>query len=167
MPESISLAPLAIRRYRSEDANETLAIFLDAVTVTASADYLAEQMAAWSRPEQRNIPEWDQGMQDRDSYVAVIDGEIAGFSDVSAEGYIHMIFVAPRHSRRGIATALLNLLETRAREAETHRLSANVSITARPFFEHHGFEVVAEQHPVMAGVQMTNFHMKKSLHAVE
>ncbi|MGO4586738.1 GNAT family N-acetyltransferase [Arthrobacter sp. 2RAF6] len=167
MSESISLSSLEIRRYRRDDANQTLAIFLDAVTVTASADYSPEQIAAWSRPEQRNAPEWDQGMHDRDSYVAIIDGEIAGFSDVSTEGYIHMMFVSPRHSRRGIATALLNSLETRAREAATDRLSATVSITARPFFERHGFEVVAEQHPVMAGVQMANFHMTKSLDAVE
>lgn len=44
-------------------------------------------------------------------------------------------------------------------------LSADVSITARPFFERRGFEVVTEQHPVTAGVRMTNFHMAKSLGA--
>jgi putative acetyltransferase len=159
--------PLEVRRYRSSDAAATLAVFLDSVTVTASADYSVEQIAAWSRRERRTVSDWDRGMRRRNSYVAVHDGEIAGFSDVSDEGYIDMMFVSPRHSRRGVATALLAALAARARGLELESLSADVSITARPFFERHGFEVVTEQHPVTAGVRMTNFHMTKSLGASE
>jgi len=88
--------PLEVRLYRSSDAAATLAVFLDSVTVTASADYSVEQIAAWSRREQRTVSDWDRGMR-RSSYVAVHDGEIAGFSDVSDEGYIDMMFVSPCH----------------------------------------------------------------------
>ncbi|MDR2997660.1 MAG: GNAT family N-acetyltransferase, partial [Microbacterium sp.] len=95
--------------------------------------------------------------------VAVVDGRVAGFSDVSAEGYIDMMFVSPAFTRRGVARALLAEVESRALAAGTAALMANVSVTARPFFEHAGFSVEAEQHPVIDGIELTNFRMTKPL----
>ena len=42
-------------------------------------------------------------------------------------------------------------------------LYAQVSLTARPFFEHAGFEVVSEQHLLVRGVALKNFCMEKML----
>ena len=162
--QNVSEATLVeVRSYRSEDANATLTTFLEAIKETAAADYSPEQVAAWARPEQRTVPEWDRALRGRNSYVALLDEQIAGFSDVSSDGYIDMMFVSPRHSRRGVASALLTHLQDHARVHGARGLSADVSITARPFFERHGFAVVTKQHPVIAGVQMTNFRMTKIL----
>ncbi|MEO7124135.1 MAG: GNAT family N-acetyltransferase [Lacisediminihabitans sp.] len=60
---------------------------------------------------------------------------------------------------RGVARQLLEHLEAQARSERTPMLSADVSITARPFFERHGFTVEAKQHPVKAGVELTNYKM--------
>jgi putative acetyltransferase len=154
---------IAVRRYRPADAADTLAIFLAAVTETASADYSPEQIQAWARPETRELTAWHAAMHARNSYVATVNGDPAGFSDVGPHGYIDMMFVSPRHHRTGVARNLLAHVEAQARAARMSVLTANVSITARPFFERHGFVVVAEQHPAMAGVQLTNYAMKKSL----
>ena len=99
----------------------------------------------------------------RESYVALVGEQAAGFSDVSAEGYIDMLFVSPRFARRGVARELLTFVELRARALSARWLSSNVSITARPLFRAMGFQVVAEQHPVTGGVVMTNFRMTKVL----
>src|SRR5699024_2225824 len=56
---------LEIRPYRSADAAGTLAVFLAAITRTASADCSREQIAAWARPGSRTVPEWDREMQAR------------------------------------------------------------------------------------------------------
>lgn len=154
---------LLIRPYRREDAASTLAVFIDAITVTAAADYAPEQIAAWARPEQRDLTEWDRAMLGRNSLVAVADGAIAGFSDVSAGGHIDMMFVSPHHARRGVATALLARLEAEACAAGAVALSTDASLTARPFFERCGFVANAEQHPVIGGVRLTNFRMSKAL----
>ncbi|MGB3687658.1 MAG: GNAT family N-acetyltransferase [Ornithinimicrobium sp.] len=163
MPRNTLLSDLKIRPYRNEDADGTLDVFLAAVTITAAADYSEGQIAAWSGPSHRNTTDWDRSMTIRDSYVAVLEDEIVGFSDVNADGYIDMLFVSPRHTRRGIARSLLTFMEIRALDLGAHQLWANVSRTARPLFERHGFAVQVEQHPVLAGVQMTNFRMLKSL----
>lgn len=152
-----------VRSYRSEDANATLTVFLEAITETAEADYSPGQIAAWARPEKRTVPEWDRAMQGRNSYVALLDKQIVGFSDVNREGYIDMMFVSPRHSRRGVASALLTHLHVDAQAHGIRGLSVDASITARPFFEKHGFTTVTQQNPMTAGVQMTNFRMTKVL----
>lgn len=154
---------IAIRPYRDADAAATLAIFLAAVTETAAADYSPEQIQAWARPDERELSAWHTAMQKRNSWVATVEGEPAGFSDVDRHGYIDMMFVAPRHLRIGVARRLLGHVEAHARAEGLAHLTANVSITARPFFERHGFVVEKEQHPVMASVQLTNYAMKKLL----
>lgn len=100
MDAAVSEAPVVeVRSYRREDASATLTTFLDAINETAAADFSPEQIAAWARPEQRTVPEWDRAMGSRNSYVAVLDQQIVGFSDVNADDYIDMIFVSRRRAR--------------------------------------------------------------------
>ncbi|MDY7529240.1 MULTISPECIES: GNAT family N-acetyltransferase [unclassified Cryobacterium] len=154
---------VVIRPYGHADAADTLAIFLAAVTETAAADYSPEQIQAWARPEARELSTWHTAMQARNSYVATVHGVPAGFSDVDSEGYIDMMFVAPRYLGRGVARQLIGHAEARASQEHLTELTADVSITARPVFERSGFTVEAEQHSMTAGVQLTNFKMKKKL----
>lgn len=156
-------APVEVRAYSDLDAAATLAIFIAAVTETASADYTAEQTEAWADPDGRDLRRWGIAMAARRSFVATIERQMAGFSDVSPDGYIDMMFVAPHFLRRGVAWQLIAHGEALARESKARELSADVSITARPFFERHGFIVEAEQHPVKRGISLTNFKMRKAL----
>lgn len=160
---SSSRSQIRIRSYDSADAGETLRIFHDEITVTASADYTLEQIAAWAEPDNRDVAGWDRSMLARESYVALISEQLAGFSDISADGFIDMLFVSPRFARQGVARELLTFLELRAVKMSVDRLSSNASITARPIFESLSFQMVDEQHPVSGGVVMTNFRMIKEL----
>lgn len=152
-----------LRPFEDADAAATLKVFTAAILETASADYSAEQVEAWARPGRRDLAVWREAMRARDAVVATVESEVVGFSDVSASGYIDMMFVSPRHARRGVARLLLAHVEARARREGVAELSSDVSITARPFFERHGFVAVAEQHPVREGVELTNHRMVKAL----
>ena len=154
---------VVIRPYVEADAAATLALFLAAVTETAAADYSPEQIQAWARPDSRDLATWHAAMLQRTSCVATVDGEPVAFSDVSPTGYIDMLFVSPCHQRRGVARRLLRYVEAQARGAQAAQLTADVSITARPFFERSGFLVEEERHPVKYGVQLTNFRMTKRI----
>ena len=131
--------------------------------VTAARDYTRAQLNAWARPDQLDVTQWNRSMLRRNSVVATLGDRVVGFSDVSKNGHIDMLYVPPDFARRGIARALMAFLEKQARSNSAQQLTANVSITARPFFEAVGFQVEAEQHPVVNGVVMTNFHMTKDL----
>jgi putative acetyltransferase len=47
--------------------------------------------------------------------------------------------------------------------AGTRRLFAEVSVTARPFFERHGFAVLAEQEVAVREVRLTNYRIERPL----
>lgn len=155
--------PITLRPYRSADAAPTLTVFTEAITQTAAAHYTPQQIDAWARPGRHDLASWDGAMRGRASVVAVVGDEVVGFSDVDGDGYIDMLFVSPRHLRRGIARTLLGFVEQQARSAATAELVSDVSIAARPFFESIGFHVVREQRPVKEGVELTNYRMRKIL----
>ncbi len=154
----------SLRPYAEGDAAATLRVFTDAITQTASDDYSAEQIEAWARPGRRDLGAWHDAMANRRSIVAEMDGRVVGFSDVSDQGYIDMMFVAPEQRGNGIARLLLDWDAEQARSSGAAALTADVSRTARPFFERNGFTVTAEQRPVKEGVELVNFAMRKPLH---
>ncbi len=74
---------------------------------------------------------------------------------------LDMMFVHPAHQRLGVATALLATVESVAREQGLSRLFTEASITARPFFERHGFRVIRQRTVHRRGQDLTNFAMEK------
>lgn len=154
---------MLLRAYDESDAAATLDVFLRAVRITASKDYAPEQIAAWAAPQDRSTDGWHAKRLRVDTVVAVEDGTVIGFSDTDEHGYIDMMFVDPALTRRGVATALLQHVTETARAHGALELTTHASLTARPFFERHGFEVVEERRPVLRGVSLTNFAMRRAL----
>lgn len=126
-------------------------------------------------PLARDLEEWDRARRSARTVVAVVEdrtqhrtpgGTAVGFAGLTGTGHIDMLFVAPAHGRRGIATALLRRLSEIAGAQGADELTADVSLTARPFFEANGFRVLAEQHPVRNGVRLVNHRMVRELRGV-
>lgn len=79
--------------------------------------------------------------------VAERDSQVVGFASAQQtfadEVELYTLFVHPDHQRDGVGTALLEAVETTAREADVDRLRTGVlagNHAARGFFEEHGFE---------------------------
>lgn len=153
---------LVIRPYGAADASATLNVFRSAIRVTAANDYSADQIDAWASRD-INPETWNAARAARTTMVALVDGNVAGFTDIDAAGHIHMLFVDPRHGRRGVATALLDWTRREAERCGARSLTTSASITARPFFESHSFVVTEMQHPVVRGVALRNYAMKRPL----
>jgi len=153
---------LQLRDHTPDDAPATLAVFRRAVHRTAARDYTAEQVAAWA-PDDIDPAAWAARRAAARTRVAVREGAVVGFTDVDAAGYVDMLFVDPDAARQGVARALLEWAVATATADGATELTTHASITARPFFEAHGFVVVAEQHPVRRGVTLTNYRMRRPL----
>lgn len=153
---------MELRDYTDADAGATLDVFLRAIRVTAARDYSPEQVAAWA-PDDVDPAGWGARRAAARTRVAVRDGVVVGFTDVDAAGYVDMLFVDPAAARTGVARALLDWAVRTARAGGATELTTHASVTARPFFAAHGFEVVAEQHPVRRGVTLTNYRMRRAL----
>ena len=153
---------ITLRPYRPDDCDALVALFRAAVRKVAIRDYTAAQVEAWA-PEHIDGAAWDARRRSRPTWVAELDGRIAGFTDLEADGHIDMLFVSPDHQGRGIATALYCQVGAAAREAKLSRLYTEASITARPFFARHGFRVIAEQTVHRREVALVNYSMEKQL----
>lgn len=152
---------LAVRRYRPEDRDATIDIFLRAVREIASRDYAPAQIDAWARVEDRAA--WGDRRASRPTWIATRDGVPAGFSDLKADGRVDMLFVHPAHRGVGIAGLLLATVEAEARRRGLTLLTTEASLTARPFFQARGFRVTAEQEVVRRGERLRNARMEKRL----
>lgn len=152
-----------IRRYEAADLDAVIGVFLRSVREVASRDYDADQIAAWAQVD-RDV--WLRRRLERPTWVALLADVIAGFIDLESSGHIDMLFVDPANPRKGVASALLDTVENAARKQRLALLDTDASITARPFFEKHGFQVVRSQDVALRGQRLTNFRMEKCLTAV-
>ena len=156
------MTAVSIRPYTAADLDLLIVLFNGAVRGVASRDYTPAQIAAWA-PDTPDRAAWAARLGGRPTLVAEMDGVIAGFSDLEPDGHIDMLFVDADHQGRGVAGALLDRIETMAREQGLERLFTEASITARPVFEHRGFHVEAAQDVPLRGQTFRNYRMTKAL----
>jgi putative acetyltransferase len=154
-----------IRTYRDKDREATRGVFERAVHGSASAHYSAEQVEAWapSLTTASELLEWGTARSAAVTFVAVEEGKVVGFGDLIGGSVLDMLYVDPAFTRRGIATALIDRLCRLATEGGAVAIETDASTTARPAFERHGFVVLEEQTPVVRGIAMTNFKMRRLL----
>lgn len=67
---------------------------------------------------------------------------MVGFSSMNKDGYLHSMFVHKDWQGKGVATQLLSEVEHIARQWGVAEITSEVSLTARPFFEKKGYEIV-------------------------
>ncbi len=158
----MNIPRIEIRDYRADDCEALADIFQRAVHQIARRDYSRVQIAAWA-PETRDMEAFAARLGARPTFVAEYDGKVAGFTDLDGEGHIDMFYVNPDFQRRGVASAMLRFLAARGHSERRKRLYSEVSITARPVFERHGFKVLAYQTVPTNGQSLGNYRMEKLL----
>ena len=152
-----------IRKYQAGDELAIGRIYYDAVHQLTCDDYSEEQRNAWATPIESD-PDWAEKWRKRcelkQPWVAVVDDTVAGFIEFEADGHIDCTYVSPDHAGKGHMSAFMKRIFEEARQANLIRLYAEVSITARPFFERHGFRVVRENPHQVRGVPSLNYIME-------
>jgi putative acetyltransferase len=149
---------IIIRPYTSTDLDAVIDIFQRAVRETASRDYNEAQISAWS---QVDYSRWEMRRMSRPTWLALVDGQPAGFTDLEPDGHLDMMFVHPAFNGRGIATELFKTVIESARQQGIQRVFTEASITAKPFFEKQGFAVITSQLVEIRGQVLQNFKMEK------
>ena len=155
---------MTIRPYCPSDTPALLALFHDTVHAVNASDYSPEQVDARAPPTQ-DADAWAARLGAWDTLVAEEDSRLVGFCDLEADGHLDHLYCHKDWQRRGVGTRLLAGVEAIAREKGITRLTTEASITARPFFEAHGFHVLQEQTVYVRGVAFTNYRMEKELEA--
>ncbi len=151
---------ITIREYRPDDAPTLWVVYFSAIRETAAKDYSPEQIATWA-PDTFDPSLWATRMAGIAPFVAERDGHVVGYADVQPNGYIDHFFVAGHAARQGVGSSLMRRIHSRAESAGLASLFSDVSITARPFFEHWGFAIEQHRQLIVSGVSLTNYRMRK------
>ena len=155
--------PVTLRPYRDTDAEPTWQVFHAAVRVTAAAAYTPEQVKAWS-PDEVDLEAWGRRRANAWTVVAVDGDRVVGFSDLTDDGVLDMMFVHPDAGGRGVARLLVEAVLEEARRRGLSRVVTHASRTARPAFERLGFVVDRENVDNWTrGVRVPNFDMHVDL----
>lgn len=148
---------MKIRAFCEADAKETLQLFCDTVRSVCLRDYTKAQTEAWVGAP-REAKAWAASFEGRIALVAEEDGVIAGFADMTREGYLDRLYVHKDLQGRGIASRLCDALE-QACGAQVYTVFS--SVTARGFFEKRGYAVVRRNEVKRGNETLVNFLMSK------
>lgn len=153
---------LESRRFRLGDELALLDVFLSSIRDIASRDYTPQQIAAWASDD-INPKDWAHLVKTLNPFIVEINGFIAGYADVQSNGYIDHFYVSGDYPKQGVGTLLMRCIHNEANILGLHKLTANVSKTAEPFFIRQGFHVVERGFPICRGVGLPNALMYKTL----
>ena len=154
---------IILRKFDAEDTAALVALFHDTVHTINAKDYPPEQLEAWA-PAVADLKRWRSRFKSSKTIVAELDGKIVGFGSLqNDQSTISLLYVHKDHQGQGIATALLKKLEKYPIKQGANAVTAEVSITARPFFEKSGYGLVRESRKMLNGKEFINFIMEKAL----
>lgn len=154
-------ADCIIRAALQSDAVELKNLFQNTVLAINRRDYSQAEVEDWASCGD-NLSNIEDMIKTHYFIVAVNQqSEIVGFSSITSQGYLHSMFVHKDFQGEGIATMLLNEIEQYAITNGIIRITSEVSLTARPFFEKRGYIVEEEQKRKANQLSLTNFWMAK------
>ena len=159
-----NLFAMTLRPFQMSDSTAVYQLFYDTIHSINLQDYTPEEIEAWVPSKAPDLSAWGQRFLRQHTLLAEIDGQLAGFANLDADGTnIDMVYTHKDCQGRGVATTLLAALEQQAIANGGTVIELDASITARPFFEKRGYVLVREIEVERRGVVLRNFIMRKGV----
>jgi len=145
-----------------DDIAEIQQLFFDTINMICKKDYTKEQIEAWSSAKNDN-EKWLNKILNQYFLVARSGNKIVGFGSLENNAYLDLLYVHKDYQKKDIAKRILLFLEKKAEINQAEKISADVSMTGRLFFEKNGYLVIKEQKKKIKDVSLPNFKMVKKL----
>lgn len=158
-----------VELFQDADLPEVLELFYETIEVVNQKDYTHAQIKTWQGKEREaaRLVEWSKRLPLSQTFVAKNAAkEMVGFLELETTGELNLFFVHAAYQRLGIGALLMNHLITNLASSPFEKLTANVSITAVPFFKEMGFVNKGEQVVYIGKQDFINYRMEKGLKTV-
>lgn len=146
----------------NSDLPEIQKLYVETIKEVCKNDYNEEQLKVWSSGVE-NTERWLEVIRLQFVLLAIVENEIAGFGTLKDGNFIDLFYIHKDFQRQGIADKILHELEIEATKYNSKIITADISITAKPFFEKKGFVVKTEQRNIRLNVELINYKMEKKL----
>lgn len=154
---------IKIREYRSGDAEALANIYYNTIHKVNIQHYTLEQVNVWAPETSLDGNRWIKKFEKTKPFIAIADDLIVGFAEFEPDGHIDCFYCHHNWIGCGVGSALMSAIHEKATNWKIKHIFAEVSITAKPFFEKQGFTVTKEQTVIKNGVQFINYRMEKTL----
>jgi len=150
-----------IRKYKTGDEKFIAQIYHDAIYQLAAGDYSQAQLDAWANPPlDLDDVKHKHRCELKQPFVNERDGRVVGFMELDPDGHIDCVYVDPAYARLGVMSEIMKEVKHEAVRAGVTKLFAEVSKTARPFFEYHGFVWIRDNIVNVRGASLDNYIME-------
>ncbi|CAN5575441.1 GNAT family N-acetyltransferase [soil metagenome] len=149
-----------LRKAEPDDAASISILFSSTIRAINSKDYDPHQIKVWS--EVPDSGRWVKKISEQ-YFVLAEENVLLGFASLADDGLVDFFFVHKDYQGRKIGTTLMNEIEKIAKQKNINRLYAEVSITARPFFESRGFKLIKVFIKVFKETEFIDNLMEKNL----
>lgn len=129
-----------IEKATSKDTKEIAELFTNTIHNVNIQNYTKDQIEVWA-PSTINYEKWKERFTQSKPYIAKENNKILGFFEFEKDGYIDCFYVHYNYQGKGIGSLLLNKILKIAKKNNVDIIFANVSITAKSFFEKNNFKV--------------------------
>ncbi len=151
-----------IRKANHNDVTAITTIFKETIQTVNAKDYSPEQIALWVSGGD-DIQKWLDRIDEHYFVVTEENDQVTGWAYLSNGNYFDGLYIHKDHQGKGLATLFLKHFEEKVRENGHDQMDSDVSITALPFFEKHGFEIVRKQQKEFKGLIFENYIVTKKL----
>ncbi len=155
---------ISIRNYQPEDVEALAHIYFNTVHQINIKHYTQEQVDVWAPTSSLEVKGWEKKFLKTKPIVALVGDAIVGFAEFEPNGHIDCFYCHHEWIGKGVGFALMKEIFKRAKSSHIETIFAEVSITAKSFFEKQGFTVLVEQKIVKEGIELINYKMEKKLH---
>ena len=150
-----------IYEYDKKYLKQIVELFINTIHNINNQDYSKEQLNAWANPNY-DLKIWETRFEKLNPFLCILEDEVVGFCEYY-DGYIDCFYVHFKYQNCGIGKLLLNHILRIAENEKVDKIKADVSITAKPFFEKFGFKKVKKNIVKRKNVELVNFSMEKIL----
>ncbi|ATP57475.1 GNAT family N-acetyltransferase [Pedobacter ginsengisoli] len=153
---------IKLRTAITADIASITQLYTETVLTVCTGEYNQNELETWASLGQ-NLERWKDRIKNQYFLIAELGEKIVGFASLSHEGYLDVFYIHKDYQRRGIAFTLYNTLEEQAIRLSLKNIIADVSKTAKPFFEKQGFLTLREQLNHLKGYILVNYKMEKKI----
>lgn len=152
---------IEVRPYKRSDAQDLAQIYYNTIHQVNAKDYSKIQLDAWAPESSRKAEYWLEKLEITNPFVAISNDTVVGFAEFEPNGHIDCFYCHHEWVGLGVGAALMNAIHERARDQKINKIFVEVSITALPFFEKHGFKILEKQTVFIKDIGLINFKMEK------
>lgn len=152
---------ITVRKYQTGDDEFLAEIYYNTIHTVNREHYTQEQLDVWAPKSSLSRERWAKKFLRTNPFVALMGDQIVGFAEFEENGHIDCFYCHHLFQGKGVGKALMEAIVSEALKKGIRRIFAEVSITAKPFFEKQGFITIKEQTVTLNSIPLTNYVMER------